>query len=330
MNAQLGTIDPRSLDVVGSGLHEPECVLCTSRGDIFVSDRRGGITRIDTHHQCTFLAGDSRDLAEPLRPNGVALDSDGTFVIAHLGRSSGGVYRLQRRGQLSPVIQRVDGIDLPPTNFPLLDDRGRLWVTVSTHKRPRTLGYRLGDGDGFIVLVDDRGARIVADGLGYTNELRLHPDGGSLYVNETFGRRLTRFRLHADGRLSGRETVAEFGVGIFLDGLAFDSQGHAWVTSVVSNQLIRIAPDGSQKVILADSDDDHVAWVEQALQEGRADRGHIGKQLPGRIPNISSIAFGGPDLRHAHLGCFGDHIYRFPCEVPGVTPVHWSYPSIFE
>ena len=330
MNAQLETIDPRSLEVLGSGLHEPECVLCTSRGDIFVSDRRGGVTRIEVNHRCTYLPGDSRDLAEPLHPNGVALDSDGSFLIAHLGQSSGGVYRLQRRGQLSPVIQRVDGIDLPPTNFALLDAQGRLWVTVSTHKKPRTLGYRLGDGDGFVVLVDDRGARIVADGLGYTNELRIHPDGRSIYVNETFGRRLTRFRLQDDGRLTARETVAEFGAGIFLDGLAFDSEGHAWVTSVASNRLIRVAPDGSQEVILEDCDDAHVAWVEQAVQEGRADRSHIGKQLPGRIPNISSIAFGGPGLRQAHLGCFGDHIYRFTCEVPGVPPVHWSYPSIFE
>lgn len=329
MSTRPGTIEPRSLETFGSELHEPECVLCTSRGDVYVSDRRGGITRIEANQRCTFLAGDSRDLAEPLRPNGVALDSDGSFLIAHLGQSAGGVYRLGRRGQLSPVVQRIDGIDLPPTNFVLLDDRGRLWVTVSTRKRPRTLGYRLGDGDGFIVLVDDKGARIVADGLGYTNEMRIHPDGRSIYVNETFGRRLTRFRLHDDGRLTSRETVAEFGTGIFLDGLAFDGQGHAWVTSVVSNRLIRIAPDGSQDVILDDCDDEHAAWVEQALQEGRADRRHIGKRLAGRIPNISSIAFGGPDLRQIHLGCFGDHIYRFACGVPGAPPVHWSYPSIF-
>ncbi len=40
MNAHPGTIEARSLDTVGNELHEPECVLCTSRGDIFVSDER--------------------------------------------------------------------------------------------------------------------------------------------------------------------------------------------------------------------------------------------------------------------------------------------------
>jgi sugar lactone lactonase YvrE len=47
--------------------------------------------------------------------------------------------------------------------------------------------------DGFIVRVDDAGARIVADGLGYTNEVQLDPSGERLYVNETFGRRLSRW-----------------------------------------------------------------------------------------------------------------------------------------
>ena len=46
----------------------------------------------------------------------------------------------------------------------------------------------------------DGKAFIAADGLGYTNEVAIHPDGRWLYVNETFARRLTRFALQADGR----------------------------------------------------------------------------------------------------------------------------------
>ena len=41
------------------------------------------------------------------------------------------------------------------------------------------------------------------------------------------------------------ETVTQFGAGDFPDGLAFDEEGHAWVVSIVSNRLIRVAPDGS-------------------------------------------------------------------------------------
>jgi sugar lactone lactonase YvrE len=44
-------------------------------------------------------------------------------------------------------------------------------------------------------LLDECGPRIVADGLGYTNELAFSPDGRWLYVNETYGQRISRCEL---------------------------------------------------------------------------------------------------------------------------------------
>ena len=38
--------------------------------------------------------------------------------------------------------------------------------------------------------------------------------------------------------------------GAFPDGFAFVSEGGAWVTCVIGNQLIRVAPDGAQEIIL--------------------------------------------------------------------------------
>jgi hypothetical protein len=44
------------------------------------------------------------------------------------------------------------------------------------------------------------------------------------------------------------------------------------------------------------------------------------------LRNISSIAFGGPDLRSGFLGCLlGDRIARVPMPVAGTAPVHWEY-----
>src|SRR3546814_6733080 len=48
-------------------------------------------------------------------------------------------------------------------------------------------------------------ARIVADGLGYANEVKIDPSGAYLYANETMARRLSRWRL-TSGRLGPRET----------------------------------------------------------------------------------------------------------------------------
>ena len=96
------------------------------------------------------------------KPNGIAILRDGGWLLTHLGDTDGGVFRLMPDGELTPFLTSVDGIDLPPTNYVHVDGQGRTWVTVSTRLQPRDLGYRADCSDGFIVLVDDAGARIVA------------------------------------------------------------------------------------------------------------------------------------------------------------------------
>ncbi|MGL6108741.1 MAG: SMP-30/gluconolactonase/LRE family protein, partial [Rubrivivax sp.] len=173
-----------SLGFVGSGLVRPECVLANAAGDLFSADWRGGVAHLRADGSQVLYAGPGPD-GLALKPNGIALLRDGSFLLAHLGNDDGGVFQLQRDGQVTPWLQQVDGVDLPPTNFVVEDAAGRFWVTVSTRLKPRALGYRRSCNDGFIVRVDARGAAIVADGLGYTNEVAVHPSGQWLYVNET-------------------------------------------------------------------------------------------------------------------------------------------------
>jgi sugar lactone lactonase YvrE len=313
------------LGFVGNGLVRPECVLATAAGDLFTADWRGGVCHLRPDGSQVLYAGRGPD-GQELRPNGIALLRDGSFLLAQLGAEDGGVFRLFRDGRVEPWLQRVDGLDLPPTNFVLDDGAGRTWITVSTRLKPRALGYRRSCSDGFIVRVDGRGAAIVADGLGYTNEVALHPTGRWLYVNETFARRLSRFALHADGSLGAKEVVTEFGPGTFPDGLAFDEYSHAWVVSIVSNRLIRVAPDGAQTLWLEDADPEHLAWVEAAYEAGEMDRPHLDGIKSQALRNLSSIAFAGPDRRTAVLGCLlGDSLARLRLPVAGLAPAHWNY-----
>lgn len=313
------------LQFVGSGLVRPECVLATASGDLYSADWRGGVVRLSPDGTQALYRG-ALEGDRPLRPNGIALRADGNFLLADLGETLGGVFELSRRGELRPFLDRVDGIDLPPTNFVHEDRVGRVWITVSTRRRPRAAAYRADVADGFVVLVDTRGARVVADGLGYTNEALPSPDGAHLYVNETFARRLTRFRIGADGSLGARETVARFGHGSFPDGLAFDVEGGVWITSIVSNRVIRVAPDGSQQLMLEDADPAHLEWVEQAYLAGAMGREHLDR-APGKVlRNISSLAFGGPNLSRAYLGCLlGDRLAWFRAAFAGQAPVHWQW-----
>jgi SMP-30/gluconolaconase/LRE-like protein len=312
------------LAFVGRDLARPECVVVTARGDVFTSDRRGGIARVHADRPSELILG--RGVVDFL-PNGFALLPDRSFMIANLG-PSGGVWRMAPDGALAQELLEVDGMSLPPTNFANAEHTTgalRLWVSVSTRKVPREQAMRSDTADGYIVLKDARGARIVADGLGFTNENKLDPSGRWLYVNETMARRLSRFPLQGDA-LGPRETVAEFADGIFPDGFEFDAEGGIWIASVVSNRLLRIAPDGSQTVVLDDGDPEVIARVERNFAGHRLTRADIDAGRDGVLGNLASVTFGGPDLRTVFLGSlFASRIATFRSPIAGATPPHWHY-----
>lgn len=311
---------------VGRDLMRPECVLATAAGSIYCSSWRGGVTHIHPDGTQSEYLSDPVD-GISLRPNGIALLRDGSFLLAHLGDQEGGVYQLTRSGIATPWLREVDGVEIPPTNFVVEDSTGIFWVTVSTRRIPRSRGYRADCDDGFIVRVDRHGSAIVADGLGYVNEVAVHPSGRWLYANETFARKLVRFPIAPDGALGSKEIVSEFGAGTFPDGLAFDGAGNAWVISIVSNRIIYVSPDGAQHVWLEDSDYHHLEWAESAFLANQMDRPHLDSVKSKVLRNISSIAFSGPSMRTGLLGCLlGTEIKAVQMPNAGHPPTHWHYP----
>jgi sugar lactone lactonase YvrE len=316
-----------AVETLGSGLHRPECVLATRRGDIFTADWRGGVAHLLPDGSQRLYAGTTADLPEGARPNGICLEADGSFLFANLGSEQGGIWRLTRRGDISPYLLAADGVDLPPSNFVTRDAAGRLWVTVSTRLRPRSLDYRSTAQTGFVICADERGARLVADGLGFANECLVDPTGGWLYVNETYVKRLSRYPLLASGDLGSKEVVTEFGRGQFPDGMAFDAEGHVWIACIVSNQLLRIDPaNGRSVLMLQDADEAHVGWFEEAYYANALNRPHMERIMSHKLRNTSSLAFTGAALDTILIGCLlGDHIYRVRSPVRGHPPVHWQY-----
>jgi sugar lactone lactonase YvrE len=297
---------------VGRDLHRPECVLAAPGGELYVSDWRGGITAIHRDGRQTLIAPDGPVDGVALKPNGICRRASGSFLLAHLDEHEGGVFELWPDGRARPFLREVEGVPLPPTNYVLEDAWGRVWITVSTRMIPRHGARRRDHADGFIVLVDASGARIVADGLGFTNEVRPDHHGRHLYVNETFARRLTRFGISGDGSLGGRTTVTEFGAGTFPDGIAIDPTGDLWITSVISNRVIRVQPDGAQDLVLEDMEPGFVERFEHDYVSGAlCQQGPIPPVPHRKLANISSLDF-GPDRCTAYLGCLqGERIATF-------------------
>lgn len=304
----------------------PESVVTHRSGYVFAANWRdaGGISVITPDGRTLNHLSKSSDFV--VRPNGIALEQGGSFLLAHLGQEDGGLFRLHPDGTLSTVLAEVDGIALPPSNFPLIDARGRIWLSVSTRISPRADDYRKNACSGFIVLIEGNCARIVADNLGYTNEMALSPDGRFLYVNETFGRRLTRFTIEENGDISDKSVVAEFGAGDYPDGLTLDVEGNFLVTSIVSNRVIRIDASGKREVLMQGSYQEHIDWAEAAYQSGSMGRPHLDQVKSDSLKNISSLALGGKDHQTAYLGCLlGENLATFAYEHKGIIPVHYDF-----
>jgi sugar lactone lactonase YvrE len=319
--------EAEALERVGYGLKRPECVLTHASGYLFCADWQGsgGVAVISPQGQVRRLA--IADAGLELRPNGIALEQGGSFILAHLGATDGGAFRLHPDGSVEPVLTEVDGAPLPPSNFPMLDKQGRLWLTVSTRRSPRSEDYRTTAASGFIVMSDSQGPRVVADGLGYANEIAFSPDGRRLFVNETFARRLTRFDVDPSGELTNSQVVWQFGPGDYPDGLVLSEDGSFWVTSIVSNRVIRISSDGSTaERILEDADPAHLQWTENAFVNNSMGRPHLDQQPAPFLRNISSLAFGGPDLCTAYLGCLlGEEVFAFTTPHRGQRPLHYDF-----
>lgn len=314
---------------LGVGLSRPECVLATAAGDLFVAHLGSGVLHIAPDGRQR-LIGDHREVeGKPWIPNGIALTPEGDFLIANMGET-GGLWRLRADGALQPWLREVEGVTLTATNFVTADSSGRLWITVTTRQWPisKAMSPRGPEqvADGYLLVVDEAGARIVADGFAFANEVRLSADETYAYVVETFGRRITRFRVSPDARLSGREVFTEFGYGSFADGAAFDAEGCLWVASIISNRVLRVAPDGSQSVVIEDCDPAHVDKIERQIAAGTVAREDMQRTPTKVLKNVASITFGGQDLRTVYLGSLGgDSLAVFRSPVPGLPPVHWRY-----
>lgn len=324
-------LDLDTVRFVGDALSRPECVLATRQGALWVPDWRGGVVRIDADGTQRSIGCAPRREDTAFLPNGIALLRDGSLLFANLG-ADGGIWRLFADGRREPWLTEVAGVPLPAVNFVWLDERERVWFTVMFRSHPGAgrHGFNADAPDAWVGLADSvdapSSARIAGEGIVTANECRIGLDGRHLYVNETFAHRLCRFALAPDGTLGARAVVAQFDENTLPDGLTLDAAGGLWVTGVGANRIIRVLPDGDWQVIAEDMDEAHMARVRAAVRAGTLDRTLLYDNHARVLPNVTSLAFGGPDLRTAYLGSVsGERVALFDSPVAGVRPAHWDW-----
>ncbi|WP_234964164.1 SMP-30/gluconolactonase/LRE family protein [Acinetobacter johnsonii] len=295
---------------VGQGLTRPECVLCDEDG-IWVSDSKtGGVARVE--------ADGPHPLGEGLRvSNGFSRRPDGSFVI--VGLEDHTVSEISLDGVTKNLLDQIEGKSLGVVNYPCLDAQGRIWVSVMTHRERWCEAFNTGQ-EGSIFLIENGQARVVADGLHMTNEVKVSPDGKYLYASESLGCRIVRFPILEDSSLGARELVGpeSLGYGAFPDGFTFDSQGNIWVTLVARNAIVVIDQEGELHTLFEEVNEVALKNMVDAIAAGNATREMMAACYGPTLKLPSSLAFGGPDKRTVYIGSVaGTSLMSFRSPVAG-------------
>lgn len=329
-------IDIASLQYTGKDLQRPECILAERDGTLWSADARGGVVKIspdgsqDTiieKRSSHFAAADNeatRYLHGTL-PNGMAFARNGDFLIANFGTDC--LEIMSRDGNLRVLADSVDGQPVGKVNFVLRDSRDRIWVTVSTKVKNWMHALRTDLKDGYVALFENGRFRIVAEGFGFTNEIRFDTKEEWMYVVETTGGCITRLRIDEQGEVRQRETFGpdNLGKGAWPDGIAFDQYGNLWGTMVYSDKLFILTPEGDLRILLDLGDPAKVDALEQAFFENHVTEDVLFVTGHGIAPWMASVTFGGPDLRTVYIGSLkGKSIPYFRSPVPGLPMVHWN------
>src|SRR5579864_1733911 len=306
-------IDRSSLKYVGSDLQRPECILAERDGTLWSADARGGVVKIlpdgtqeivnqkSSEHFGQADSEATRYLTGTL-PNGLAFARNGDFLIANFGNDRLEV--MSRDGKSRVLADRIDGEAVGKVNFVLRDSQDRIWVTISTKIKNWMHALRTDLKDGYIACYKDRDFRIVAEGFGFTNEIRFDAKEEFLYVVETTGGCITRMRVDEKGCLKDREVFgpSSLGKGAWPDGIAFDSIGNLWGTMVYSDRLFVLTPEGDLRILLDEGDPAKVDALERQFFQNDVTTDVLFATGAGIAPWMASITFGGPDLQTAYIG----------------------------
>lgn len=294
------------LEIVAEGLRFPEGPVAMPDGSvILVEIAAGRVTRVRPD-------GSKETVAEPGGgPNGLAIGPDGALYCCN----NGGFGWIERDGMLAPHgtaedyssgrIERIDiatghvevlyasgddGVMLRGPNDLVFDAHGGFWFTDHGKSRPRerdTTGLFYAKADGSFI------AEIVHP-LENLNGVGLSPDGGTVYVAETYTSRLWAFPVEAPGRVGAGRPLHRPAGYTFFDSLGVEANGNVCVATIGESGITVIAPDGTlvEKVATPDVFTTNICWGGEDMRTAFITLSGTGRLARMRWPR--------PGLRLAH------------------------------
>lgn len=172
------------------------------------------------------------------RPSGLGWMPDGTMLIVSMAD------RALLRSDGDRLITHADlsGVSTHDCNDLVVGPDGTAYVSI--------FGFDLhGDPPDeprpthLVVVAPDGSIRVTDDELWFPNGAVITPDGSTLIVGESFGRRYSAYRIDASGMPVDRRLWADLGHRV-PDGCCLDAEGAIWFADPVNRAVTRVGEGG--------------------------------------------------------------------------------------
>ncbi len=261
-----------------------------ARGLLFADADRGGVYCLDRGGEVSTVEPHRRGIG------GMVRHARGGLIVS--GRNVG------YKGPLAPTTMVL--LDKDPANGVVgfnditTDSRGRIFAGalgfIPTETELSGIGQEGRAAPLFLIELDGS-CRQVYPTIQLSNGMGFSPDGTLFYHADSGDRTVYVYDVETDGGLSGRRAFASVTEGL-PDGLAVDAAGSIWLAVAHGGQVVVFAPDGS-----------------------------LERRLDFPVPMVTSLCFGGDDMRDLYVvsGSEGTGrrdagaIFRLRCAVPGLA-----------
>jgi gluconolactonase len=263
--------------IFAENLGEPEGPVALNDGNWLVVEmapERGCVTLLDEDGRM------GRMIARTGRPNGLAVDRDGTIWVAESQEPS--LIRLDVDGRAEVVLTGCEGepflfpndLCFGPDGALYMTDSGLLFGDFAPGGEIRK-DFMEAEIDGRVYRIDTStsGIEKVDSGLRFTNGIAFGPDE-HLYANDTFTGMVYRYRYESGKIVGGREDFANVtreeptDSVVGPDGMAFGADGNLYVAVFGQGDVTVLSPSGDVvgRIVTAGSLPTNVAF---GLEEQR-------------------------------------------------------------
>jgi len=163
-------------------------------------------------------------------PNGETLDKEGRLVFTAMG--SGQIVRREKDGKLSVLADKYEGNHLNAPNDLVIKSDGSIYFTdIRANTKSSDFNPPEGVTHTGVYRIKDGKLELLVSDLEAPNGIAFSPDEKVLYVNDIRAKKVWRYDVAADGKISAGKIFIDMNSDSrpgLPDGMKVDVQGNVW------------------------------------------------------------------------------------------------------